>query len=73
MGKGCFDGTSRATVRAPQPGAGMERPALSLWDPISAYLEVKCGDYTYVEVEVKASIPRMGAPSSRAVLALMTI
>ena len=27
---GCLDWTSRATLSAPQPGAGMERPALSL-------------------------------------------
>jgi hypothetical protein len=30
IGMGCFEGTSLATERAPRPGAGTERPALSL-------------------------------------------
>jgi len=55
IGRGYLAGTSFVTVRAPRPGAGMERAALSL-----------CRG-TYAEVEVKARIPRMGAPSSKAV------
>src|SRR6266702_7715851 len=30
IGDGCLDWTSRATPSAPRPGAGIERPALSL-------------------------------------------
>jgi hypothetical protein len=50
--------SSRATVRAPRPGAGMDRPALAL----DAYeiLVTYRGNQTYVEVDVNAMIPRMG-------------
>ena len=35
MGKGCLDCISLATVKAPRPGAGTDRPALSLnWENV---------------------------------------
>jgi hypothetical protein len=69
IGRGYLAGTSFAMVRAPRPGAGMERPALSLCNDISARTGTLWRG-TYAEVEVKARIPRMGAPSSKGVLAL---
>ena len=56
------------TVRAPRPGAGMGRPALSLFNDVSAGTRTFRRE-TYVDVEVKVMILRMGAPSSK----LMTI
>jgi hypothetical protein len=57
-------------VSAPWPGAGIDRPALSL---LIGQRQGKAEELkTHVDVDVKAIIPRIGAPSSRAVLALMT-
>jgi hypothetical protein len=35
MGKGCFEAISLATLSAPRPGAGTDRPALSLHEKVS--------------------------------------
>ena len=74
MGSGCFVLTSHATVRAPFPGAGTERPALSL-ERIEAneYCKIIDRENTYIEVDVNARIPQIGAPNLSAVFALMTI
>jgi hypothetical protein len=72
IGRGYLAGISFAMVRASHSEARMEQPALSLFSDVSAGTgTLRRG--TYAEVEAKARIPRMGAPSSKAVLALMTI
>lgn len=71
MCAGCSVWTSRAMESAPRPGAGTDRPALSLKIWLASSSSIKRYD-TYVEVEVNAMTPRRGHPSSRAVFALMS-
>ena len=66
-------GTVRATVRGPEPGAGIyQRPALSLSDG-QRVENTAASDVTHEDVEVNVRIPRIGQPSSRAVFAFITM
>ena len=73
MSKGCLDCISLATVKAPRPGAGTDRPALSLSQEKVKLMHIMNIRWTHVDVDVKARMPRIGAPNSRAVFALITI
>jgi hypothetical protein len=73
IGTALLEVSSRAIVRAPLPGAGIDRPALSLTEKNeSAFQVAAIMAKTHVEVEVNPTIPRIGHPSSKAVLALIT-
>lgn len=67
-GIGYWKGTSLATVSAPRPGAGTERPAMSLRQDKLKTSKKRSQYSRHVDVGVKARIPRIGARISRTAL-----